>query len=289
MKRMVIDKNMFEHDDLRVWLAESRDHIAIVTDYAQLEMLKGNAVVNILKSTEIVSAFPKQVHILKSITEISGLKGKKKGMKKRLTSGSGTRSFRKWCKKRARAAQGDKKLQEQILAKGAQAAAQFDDMLADMKGIAENIEDATSQFTEEELAILRNKKPLTEAIVVKILDGTMNLAIKFFALHPEIEKLPPSDELPRTFIFRMALCAYIHALRWRVAGGAAGALPERMRNDVLDVTYASYALCFDGLLSNDAKAKEIYDNARSLLDLFTKYAPKPSDARGQDRADPGGS
>jgi len=35
MKRMVIDKNMFERDDLRRWLAESRDHIAIVTDYAQ--------------------------------------------------------------------------------------------------------------------------------------------------------------------------------------------------------------------------------------------------------------
>jgi hypothetical protein len=115
--------------------------------------------------------------------------------------------------------------------------------------------------------------------VVKILDGTMNLAMKFFALHPEIEKAPPSDELPHTFIFRMALCAYIHALRWRVAGGAAGALPERMRNDVLDVTYAAYALCFDGLLSNDAMAKEIHDNARSLLDLFTKYAPKRSPAQ----------
>ena len=107
-----------------------------MTDYAQLEMLKGNAVVNILKSTEIVSAFPKQVHVLKPITEISGLKGKKKGMKKRLTSGGGTRSFRKWFRKRARAAQGDTKLQEQILAKGEQAAAQFEGMLADMKGFA---------------------------------------------------------------------------------------------------------------------------------------------------------
>ena len=276
MKRMVIDKNIFERDELRAWLAESKDHIAIVTDYAQLEMLKGNAVINILKSTEIVSAFPKQVHVLKPITEISGLKGKKKGMKKRLTSGGGSRSFRKWCKKRTRAAQGDKKLQEQILANGREAAAQFEDMLADMKGFAANIEDATSKFTDEELAILRNKQPLTETIVVKILDGTMNLAWKFFALHPELEKLPPAHELPHTFIFRMALCAYLHALRWRVAGGAADALPERMRNDVLDVTYAAYALCFDGLLSNDAMANEIHDNARAMLELFTKYAPKRS-------------
>lgn len=280
MKRMVIDKNMFERDELRAWLAESKEHIAIVTDYAQLEMLKGNAVVNILKSTEIVSAFPKQVHVLKPITEISGLKGKKKGIKKRLTSGGGTRSFRKCCKKRARAAQGDKKLQNQILAKSEQAAAQFEDMLADMKGFAGNIEDATNQFTEEELAVLRNEQPVSEGIVVKILDGTMNLAWKFFALHPEIEKLPPAHELPHTFIFRMALCAHIHALRWRVAGGAADALLERMRNDVLDVTYAAYALCFDGLLSNDAMAKEIHDNTRAMLDLFTRYAPTRSGALG---------
>jgi hypothetical protein len=111
MKRMVIDKNMFERDELRAWLAESKDHVAIVTDYGQLEMLKGNALVNILKSTEIVSAFSKQVHVLKPITMISGIKGKRKGMKKRLTSGGGTRSFRKWCKKRARAAL-DMKLQQ---------------------------------------------------------------------------------------------------------------------------------------------------------------------------------
>jgi hypothetical protein len=282
MKRMVIDKNMFERDELRAWLAESKHHIAVVTDYAQLEMLKGNAVVNILKSTEIVSAFPKQVLVLKPITEIAGLKGKKKGMKKRLKSGGGTRSFRKWCSKRARAAQGDKQLQGQILANGEQAAAQLDDMLADMKGFAENIEDATGQFTADELAILRNKQPVTEAVAVKILDGTMNLARKFFALHPEIKKLPPAHELPYTFIFRMALCAYIHALRWRVAGGAVDALPERMRNDVLDVTYAAYALCFDGLLSNDAMATEIHDNARAMLELFTKYAPKRSVAGGRE-------
>jgi hypothetical protein len=49
-------------------------HIAVVTDYAQLEMLKGNALKNILKLTEILAEFPKQAHILKPITTVSGLK-----------------------------------------------------------------------------------------------------------------------------------------------------------------------------------------------------------------------
>jgi hypothetical protein len=284
MKRMVIDKNMFECNELRAWLSQSKDHIAVVTDYAQLEMLKGNALVNILRSTEILAAFPKQVHVLKPITVISGLRGKKKGLKKRLTSGGGTRSFRKWCKKRARAELGDKKMQEQILYKGEQAAAQLAHMLADMEEFADNIEDATSQFTEEQIAILRKKEALTADIVLKIFEGTMSLAMKFFALHPDLDKLPEAHEVPHTFIFRMALCAYIHALRWRVAGGAADALPERLRNDVLDVTYAAYALCFDGLLSRDNMANDIHDNARSLLQLFTEYAPKSRGSRVRGRA-----
>ena len=103
MKRMVIDKNMLEDDGLRAWLAQSKDHIAIITDYAKLEMLKGNAVKNILKSTEILAAFAKQVQMLKPIDVVSSLKGKKKGPKKRYTDGRITISFRKWCKTRDRA------------------------------------------------------------------------------------------------------------------------------------------------------------------------------------------
>lgn len=286
MKRMVVDKNMLETTELRAWLAQSQENIVIITDYAQLEALKGNAFVNILKSTEIPAKFPGQIQILKPITELSVLKGKKKGLKKRFTSGPATTSFRKWCKTRARAQAGDKRLQQQIIDRGEKAAAQLADMLEDTKGFADNIEDATNQFTDEELGLLRRHEPITSDIAVKIFDGTMNLALKFFVMHPNFEELPPAQEAPYTFLFRMALCAYLHALRWRVAGGAAGALPERMRNDIIDVMYAAYATCFDGLMSKDKMASELYDNAKFMLEnVFLKHLP-PShrDDPGQDRA-----
>jgi hypothetical protein len=275
MKRMVVDKNMLEDEELRAWLRGSKDNIVVVTDYAQLEALKGNALVNILKSTEIIADFPGQVRILKPIDVVSGLKGRKKGLKKRFTSGRATRSFKKWCAKRARAAAGDRQMVSQIERAGEAAAEQQAAMLEDTAGFADNIEDATSDFTDDELGILRRHEPITADMAVKIFDGVMRLALKFYALHPGIDELPPANEVPYTFIFRMALCAYIHALRWRVAGGAAGALPERMRNDIIDVTYAAYATCFDGLLSKDQKAKEIYDSSMWLLDnVFIKNLPK---------------
>lgn len=281
MKRMIVDKNMLEDPKglgdshpLRAWLASSKDHIAVVTDYGQLEMLKGNAVKNILKSTELLAEFPKQVHILKPITEVSALKGKKKAMKHRMTSGGGTRSFRKWCSKRARAAAGDKKFEERILKGGEQAATQLADMLGNMQGFADNIQDATASFTNEELGVLRRGEAPTDAIILKVFNGTLNLADKFFLLHPEITKQPKVHEVPHTFIFRFALCAYLHALHWRVQGGAAARLPEKMRNDVIDVTYAAYGLCFDGVFSDDELVKELYGKGRAMLDLFVKHAPK---------------
>jgi len=50
-----------------------------------------------------------------------------------------------------------------------------------------------------------------------------------------------------------------------VAGGAKDARLERIRNDIVDVTFAAYATCFDGLLSKDDMANEIYENADFLL------------------------
>jgi hypothetical protein len=286
MKRMVVDKNMLEDPEnlgpkhpLRAWLAASKDHIAVVTDYAQLEMLKGNALKNILKSTEILVEFPKQVHILKPITTVSSLKGKKKALKKRLSSGGATRAFRKWCGTRARAVAGDARFAEKIVKRGEQATLQLADIFTNMAGFAENILDATTAFTDDELGTLRRHEPITDAIVLKILDGTLRLAETFFLLHPDRKKPPAIYDVPYTFIFRFALCALLHALHWRVRGGAEDRLAERMRNDVIDVTYAAYALCFDGLLSEDKMVREIYDNAQAMLALFTKHAPKPPHRR----------
>jgi hypothetical protein len=73
MKRTVADKNYLESDELRSYLSQSKTNFVIITDYAQVEMLKDNALVNILKSTEIVAEFPRQVRVLKPIERPSRL------------------------------------------------------------------------------------------------------------------------------------------------------------------------------------------------------------------------
>jgi hypothetical protein len=43
MRRMVVDTNYLQTDDLRSYLAESADNKVVVTPFVELEMLKGDA------------------------------------------------------------------------------------------------------------------------------------------------------------------------------------------------------------------------------------------------------
>jgi hypothetical protein len=263
--RKVADSNFLRLPELRDYLSASRTNFVIITDYAEMEALKGNALVNIFRSTEIIAEHPKQVLLLKTTDIVSGLKGKKKGLKKRITDGKRTTAFRKWCLKRERAKNGDKRLQRQIIQAGEEAEAHFDRMLEGLACFGENLEDAAKHFTQDELRVLRNREQLPPELVDTIIGRIMDLARRLFTAHPSIAALPASKELPYTYVFRFALCAYLHALRWMVAGGVHHAPRERIRNDLVDVSFAAYATCFDGLLSKDNMCNEIYENANFLL------------------------
>jgi hypothetical protein len=68
----------------------------------------------------------------------------------------------------------------------------------------------------------------------------MHFALKFFEADPSRRELPPESELPYTFVFRFALCAYLHALHWIAAGGAKDRPLKKFRNDFIDVAFAAY-------------------------------------------------
>lgn len=142
---------------------------------------------------------------------------------------------------------------------------------------------AETHFTPEELSTIRKGEQLTDAIVDKIVDGIMLFAEKFYEAHPGWYKLPAPAEMAYTFIFRYALCAYLHALHWIAVGGGKDRKDEKFAHDFVDVAIVAYATCFDGLLTKDKLAMEIYNNAKYLLDrgflrkeLMPKRLRKPA-------------
>src|SRR5262249_44830832 len=155
--------------------------------------------------------------LAKTIDVASGLRGRKKGLKKRLTDGKRTRSFRKWCRSREAIKRGEKKFRHDEAHE--EALRHMEDVL---KGGADFKDDlakhAEAHFTPAELATIRKGEKFTDAITDKVLDGIFHFAQRFYEMHPQWRELPAPDELPYTFIFRYALCAYLHALYWIAEG-----------------------------------------------------------------------
>src|SRR5690606_14600855 len=109
---------------------------------------------------------------------------------------------------------------------------------------ASNLEAASKDYSQEELRILRKSEPVTEELFDKITKNILKMAAFLFAAHPGVKELPPAIELPYTFIFRYAMCGYLLALRWISLGGFKDARPERVRNDIVDVTFSAYGTYF---------------------------------------------
>ena len=64
------------------------------------------------------------------------------------------------------------------------------------------------------------------------------------------------------------------ALR-RLKDGAKKANPEKVRNDIVDCAYAAHATYFQGFLTKDVKAGDLYAETKSLVGLFLANPPPP--------------
>jgi hypothetical protein len=244
--RKIVDRNYLQSPKLRDYLAESRRNRVVLTDYAAMEAFKGDALINIVTATEILREFPKQVIVLKSTNVIAGLKGRRCGFTRRMVGRDQTRGFPEWCGHTARAAAGDKDLQRQIVENGKEADAHLTRMRDDQQNYAENLDAMAKDFSEAELKVLRKHEPISDEMFRKVQGHVLEMAAFLFAARPNFTELTTARELPYTFIFRYAMAGYLIALRWMSVGGARNVKPEKIRNDIVDGTYAAYATYFQG-------------------------------------------
>lgn len=261
----VVDSNFLRRDELRAYLASSPDNKAVLTDYVAMEAHKGDALISIYKSMEILCEFSRQVVILKSTTIVCGIRGRTDDLRQPLIDQGQTKHFSTYCRQLQAAKAGDISIQREILEQGRVATAQMARVQADVAIMPEVFADMAKSFTPDEISILRHERPYTEIMIDKIMRGIMMLAANFFKTHPEAGWLPTAAELPNTFIYRFSLCAYLLHLDWIAHGSQAVIKPEKVRNDMVDVNFAAFATYFDGLLSADKKLTRIYMQARFML------------------------
>jgi hypothetical protein len=201
--RMVIDTNYLQADELCVYLADP-DHKVIVTPYVELEMLKGDAPQNVVRSTEILAEHLGQVVLTKDPRAVACVAGRRKGMKKRLSAGKRTSSFRKWSRHtRNRAKNGDVRALDHVSRMSAGARAQLADMREEARTFQKNIDEARKRYSKQELEAFRADN-FTPELIEKIRAHVMEMTQQFFENHHDRPGWPPRDDVFHTFTFRFA-------------------------------------------------------------------------------------
>jgi hypothetical protein len=262
--RMVIDSNYLQCQALRDYLSASADNYAVLTDYAAMEAFKGDPQV-IYRSMEILAERPTQVIILKGTQEVCGLAPHIAAQPDGLIDFDQTRGFPDFCQQLAQAQRGDRLLRMQLAGSRREAATHMDRVLADMPTLNLGFEQIAATYSPQELKTLRRRDPFTPKMADKLVQQVMRLAGELFSAHPQVAENPKGPEVRDTFIFRHAICAYALALRAIEDGAAGRATPQKLRNDYVDVNFATFATFFDGLLSADKKAQGVYAVAVFLL------------------------
>jgi hypothetical protein len=269
----VVDSNLLQSLELRAYFGSSKENKAVLTDYAAMEAYKGDALKSIYKSMEVLSEFPSQVVILKSTGVVSGLRGRLKGLQRRLIDHKQTSEFEHYCAMLARGKRGDRAVEKAIMKHSEVANGHMAIMLADVEDLPEVFGDMAAEFTAEELAVFRKGEPYTEKLFEKMVESTMMLAAILFAKHPNTKR-PQLHELAYTYPFRFSLCGHLLFERWVAAGRPKIVKAEKLRNDMVDLSFASYATFFDGLLTADKKLKSIHSDATQILRVICREFAK---------------
>lgn len=271
MNRKIVDSNAMQTELLRSYLSSSAQNYAVFNDYASMEAYKGNTLTSIYRSMEIASEFPRQIIVLKPTGRICALLGRNQGLQRRMIDEKQTREFPTFCKRLKAARDGDAYFQQQLLESGRVANAQMDRILASAPILPGAIKELRKTFTPDELKVIRLDEPFAPTLIEKSMKFIVDLTFYTIPNHPNPPaRIRSADELQNTFLFRHSVATFVWSLDWIARGGADGVRPDRMRNDVVDVIFATYATFFDGLISNDEKAQRIYRGAQFILTMLSR-------------------
>jgi hypothetical protein len=265
--KKIIDANFFRDPELETYLSSDKGNIVVFNDFACMESYKGDALKNVSKSMAIVSKFPDQVIVLRGTRDVVNLIVSPSGFHL-LEDPEQTRGFKRFCQDVQRAVRGDKIIAEKILRKGQLASKRLDAMREDATKIAIAIKKLEKSFQPIHLKALRNRDTLPNKLIDKIFHEILWLAAILFQDHPDISEFPSASQVRDTYLFRDAISSYLLMLWWISEGGPRNVSAEKLRNDLVDMSYVTYATFFDGLLTKDKKMQQIYQEACFLIEKF---------------------
>lgn len=274
--KKVVDINYLQKPELEKYLAKSRDNYVVFTDFACMEIYKCNALKNLACKIKIVSQYPNQVIVLKGTREIISLTLVHNKLPQSLIDYVQTVGFFEFCKHTKSAYEGAKYLPRQVLSqilsqvlsKELYASQYLDEQMQTHQLIVDGIKGIAKSYDPSHLKALRKGTELPPDFMYRITKNILLVTRFLLEKHPDVQALPEIEFLRNSYVFRFAICTHFLSLRWIKDGGIEHVSEAKLRNDIVDMSYVTYATYFDGLLSLDKKLNELYIDTMNYLNYF---------------------
>jgi hypothetical protein len=128
-------------------------------------------------------------------------------------------------------------------------------------------------FNENDLKILRKENSWTPEFRHIFLKNVITLSDTMLELARPTACPETLQDLLLSVNFAFPLCFSIRAVHRSAKGNPQDIGSRSHRSDLIDSTYCTLALYFDGLLTHDLGARRTYDHAKRILSQLLDDAP----------------
>jgi len=265
LKRWVADKNILRDGSAARWLANSAKHQLIITDFLLIECMQGDSLRNLSSDFSTLVPYAEQILLLKRSPEMSGQRPRSAGHQKRWINVGLTEVFRQ------RLTQGRDRFAHLMMGDPA-----FIEFAANSKAFLDEVSTNALEYRGMLMEIISswpasvkkeflNTGALSQQFAFAIFETARDTAAKLFHDRPR-HSLPLFRAAIYSFEYRYALSVVLLAVEW-TKGGVLTVAPDKLRNDLMDMTYVAFATLFDGLMTKEKKVQRIYAQARFFVEV----------------------
>jgi hypothetical protein len=265
-KRLVVDNSRLQSAELREFLSAQTTNMAVLPDFAWFEVYKQESVEAILGLLSVLSNFPEQIIVLRSGGEIArlnlGLSSGIEAMEQRDVA----HLIRGMVDIMNGPRRDDPIVLRQLKDRWSAAAVNLSGMHEGAIDIVTSLPEMSEQiFSQREVRIIRTNGAYTDEMFANIFGASEQIWETLAEGHGLQWRSALRAHITSAYLFRYALGIVIYLLWWIRTGSPKLERIDRIRNDLIDLSFAVYGTYYDGFLTADRKAEWMFLNLSRAL------------------------
>jgi hypothetical protein len=265
IQRFVIDSNMLQTERLRTYLSASPDNSAVLPDFVWIEMYKPQSFAGLVSAFSVIRDFPDQIALLKSGSALAVIDPRRPNLGDWMLDDTVGDDLRRTIEALALAEQGHEEALGLLASRWSSATGQMEDMLEGAGDIAASLPEIAAIFTAAETRRCRTDEYYTPDMFEKIYGAADQIYVTLLGGYAVGRGHLTTTHRYDAYLYRYALAIMIYVLWWIRGGSRPPQRLDRVRNDLIDLGFATSGTYFTGLMTDDAKARWMHDNLWDAL------------------------